>query len=45
MHVVNQVNEFLYSKGCTEWITNVQIQIRANGDMTGDEKTEKFQNK
>jgi uncharacterized protein (TIGR00106 family) len=45
MLVVNQVNEFLYSKGCAEWITNVQIQIRANEDITGDEKTEKFQNK
>jgi uncharacterized protein (TIGR00106 family) len=43
MLVVNQVNEFLYSKGCAEWITNVQIQIRAQGDMTGDEKTEKYQ--
>lgn len=43
MDVVNQVNEFLYSRGCAEWITNVQIQIRANGDMTGDEKTEKYQ--
>jgi uncharacterized protein (TIGR00106 family) len=43
MQVVNQVNEFLFTKGCTEWITNVQIQIRSNGDMTGDEKTEKFQ--
>jgi uncharacterized protein YqgV (UPF0045/DUF77 family) len=42
MSVINQVNEFLYSKGCAEWITNVQIQIRANGDMTGDEKTEKY---
>ena len=43
MSVVNQVNEFLYSKGCAEWITNVQIQIRAHEDMTGDEKTEKYQ--
>jgi uncharacterized protein (TIGR00106 family) len=43
MQVVNQVNEFLFTKGCTEWITNLQIQIRSNGDMTGDEKTEKYQ--
>lgn len=42
MLVINQVNEFLYSKGCAEWITNIQLQIRANGDMTGDEKTEKY---
>ncbi|MBY0479747.1 MAG: thiamine-binding protein [Chitinophagaceae bacterium] len=42
MDVVNQVNEFLYSKGCAEWITNLQIQIRCNGDMTGDEKIEKY---
>jgi uncharacterized protein (TIGR00106 family) len=42
MKVVNDVNEFLYSKGCHEWISNVQLQIRSNGDITGDEKTGKF---
>jgi uncharacterized protein (TIGR00106 family) len=42
MKVINDVNEYLYSKGCNEWISNVQIQIRSNGDITGDEKTEKF---
>jgi uncharacterized protein (TIGR00106 family) len=42
MKVVNDVNEYLYSKGCNEWICNVQIQVRSNGDITGDEKTGKF---
>jgi uncharacterized protein (TIGR00106 family) len=42
MKVVHEVNEFLYQKGCAEWIANLQIQIRSAGDITGSEKTEKF---
>jgi len=42
MAVINAVNEYLYSKECNEWITNVQIQVRSKGDITGDEKTAKF---
>ena len=42
MKVVHDVNEYLYSKSCNEWISNVQIQIRSDGDITGEEKTEKF---
>lgn len=42
MKVVNDVNEYLFLKGCHEWISNVQIQIRSNGDITADEKTDKF---
>jgi len=42
MKVVNDVNEYLLQKGCSEWIASVQVQIRSNGDITGDEKTEKF---
>jgi len=42
MKVINDVNEYLYSRGCKEWISHLQIQIRSNGDMTADEKTEKF---
>ncbi|HXL57793.1 MAG TPA: thiamine-binding protein [Chitinophagaceae bacterium] len=42
MTVIYEVNEYLYSKGCNEWISNVQIQIRSKGDITGEEKTEKF---
>jgi uncharacterized protein YqgV (UPF0045/DUF77 family) len=42
MKVIDAVNEHLYSKQCNEWISSVQIQIRSNGDITGDEKTEKF---
>ena len=42
MKVIHEVNEYLLSKNCTEWISNLQIQIRSNADITGLEKTEKF---
>jgi uncharacterized protein (TIGR00106 family) len=42
MGLIHQVNEHLYAKGCSEWISNLQIQIRSTGDVTGNEKTEKF---
>jgi len=42
MKVVNDVNEFLLQKGCTEWISNIQVQIKSTGDITGDSKTAKF---
>ena len=43
MDVIHLVNEHLVEKGCAEWITSLQIQIRGNGPITGSEKTEKFQ--
>lgn len=42
MAVINQVNEQLLSLGCPEWISSIQLQIRGKGDMTADEKTDKF---
>ena len=42
MKLIHDVNEFLYGRGCSEWITNLQIQVRSNGDITGAEKTDKF---
>jgi uncharacterized protein YqgV (UPF0045/DUF77 family) len=42
MEVIHQVNDYLYAKGCAEWISGLQIQIRSGGDITGEEKTEKF---
>ena len=42
MAVIHQVNEFLYAKGCAEWITNLQVQVRSGGDVTGEEKVGKF---
>ena len=42
MAVINAINEYLYAHHCNEWITNAQIQIRSKGDITGDEKVEKF---
>jgi len=40
--LVNSINDHLQQNGCAEWILNAQIQIRANGNITGDEKTLKF---
>lgn len=42
MKVINDVNEYLYSKGCEEWISNLQIQIRSKMDIISEEKTAKF---
>ena len=42
MKVINDVNEFLYQKGCAEWIANLQIQVRSDRNVTGAEKTAKF---
>ena len=42
MQVINDVNEYLFSKGCQEWICSVQVQIRSGSAITGDEKTTKF---
>ena len=42
MKVIHAVNEYLFSKNCLEWITNVQIQIRSGSDITSKEKIEKF---
>jgi uncharacterized protein (TIGR00106 family) len=43
MEVIHQINEHLQKNNCAEWITNVQIQIRSNSDITSEEKTEKHQ--
>src|ERR1700712_274817 len=42
MKVIDNVNEYLFSKNCNEWICHAQIQIRSGSDITGDEKTRKF---
>ncbi|MEO6734364.1 MAG: MTH1187 family thiamine-binding protein [Ferruginibacter sp.] len=42
LKVINDVNEHLFEKGCAEWISSIQIQIRSTGDITGDEKIAKF---
>ncbi|RYY67360.1 MAG: thiamine-binding protein [Chitinophagaceae bacterium] len=40
--VFHAVNEHLQQRGCAEWIVNFQLQVRADGPITGEEKTEKF---
>jgi uncharacterized protein (TIGR00106 family) len=42
--LLHQINEALYKKGCAEWISNVQLQVRSKGNVTSAEKTEKFKN-
>ncbi len=42
MDVINSINEHLRQQGCSEWIMGLKIQIRANADITGEEKTAKF---
>lgn len=42
MEVLDAVNNYLQKNGCPEWIANIQIQIRSDSDITGDEKTIKF---
>lgn len=43
MDVINSVNEYLFTTGCEEWISNIQVQIRSDRDITGNEKVAKFQ--
>jgi uncharacterized protein YqgV (UPF0045/DUF77 family) len=42
MKVINDINEYLFSKGCHEWICHAQVQIRSGSDITGEEKISKF---
>lgn len=42
MSVIHDVNEFLLSRNCEEWICNLQIQLRSSSGITAGEKTEKF---
>ena len=43
INVIHAVNEYLVTKGCSEWISNIQLQVRNDGNITGKEKTAKFQ--
>lgn len=42
MQVIQNVNEYLYSKNCAEWIASIQIQLRCDRDITCDEKVLPF---
>jgi uncharacterized protein (TIGR00106 family) len=43
MDVINKINDHLQQRNCSEWITNVQIQVRSDHDITAEEKTLKHQ--
>jgi uncharacterized protein YqgV (UPF0045/DUF77 family) len=40
--VLHQVNDHLWKKGCSEWIANIQVQVRSRSDITSEEKITKF---
>lgn len=40
--LIHQINDHLCQRNCPEWIANLQIQMRSDRDITGDEKTNKF---
>lgn len=42
MRIVDSINEHLINGGCSEWIASVQINMRSNADVTGNEKVSKF---
>ena len=42
MQVIHNVNEYLYERGCEEWISNLQVQIRSQKDITAEEKISKW---
>jgi uncharacterized protein (TIGR00106 family) len=42
MKTIHAVNDYLQSKGCKEWICNIQLQVRHDSDITASEKTAKY---
>ncbi|MGZ8552511.1 MAG: hypothetical protein ACXWV8_03860 [Chitinophagaceae bacterium] len=42
MNVIHAVKEHLVTKDCKEWTSDIQLRVRNDGDITGDEKTIKF---
>lgn len=43
MELIHNINHYLQSEGCAEWILNVQLQMRCDRAITGEEKVAKFQ--
>lgn len=43
MQVIGDVQEHLFQRGCAEWITSIQLQVRSSGDITSEEKTAQYQ--
>ena len=41
MSLIDNINSFLLAQKCPEWVLQVQLQLRSEGDMTSDEKTDK----
>lgn len=39
--LIDNINSFLLSKNCPEWLLNIQMQIRTGEDITSSEKVDK----
>jgi uncharacterized protein YqgV (UPF0045/DUF77 family) len=37
--LIQEINQYLYSKNCAEWVLQVQWHMRSGGDVTVEEKT------
>jgi uncharacterized protein YqgV (UPF0045/DUF77 family) len=42
MQLIDKINNFLTAQKCPEWVLQVQLQLRAEADMTSDEKTVQY---
>ncbi|BFG69425.1 thiamine-binding protein [Sediminibacterium sp. KACHI17] len=42
MQLIDKINNFLAAQKCPEWVLQVQLQLRAEADMTSDEKTVQY---
>ena len=40
-NVIHSINEYLVERKCAEWISNIQLQIKSEGDITSEEKINK----
>jgi uncharacterized protein YqgV (UPF0045/DUF77 family) len=41
MKIIDDINSYLLSKKCPEWLLNIQIQVRSEADITAAEKVDK----
>jgi uncharacterized protein YqgV (UPF0045/DUF77 family) len=42
MKLIDNINSFLFTQKCPEWVLQTQLQLRSEADMTSNEKTDKY---
>lgn len=42
MKLIDNINSFLFTQKCPEWVLQTQLQLRSGADMTSNEKTDKY---